>query len=76
MDHHASIILSLIFGEPMNIEKFDKMFGDVFLQYFKDNPYGYDKVMKEVEILPRNIREGIRERLKGLYEQVKKGGEQ
>lgn len=76
MDGYASMILSLLFGMPMDKEKFDKTFDEGFIKYFRDNPYGYDEVMKSVEKVPENIREGIRERFNKLYEQAKKGGEQ
>jgi hypothetical protein len=75
MNGYASMILSLIFGMPMDQEKFDKMFDEVFIKYFRDNPNGYDEVIKEVERMPEDIKEGIRERLKKLYEQTKEGVE-
>ena len=75
MDGYASMILSLLFGMPMDQEKFDKMFDEGFIKYFRNNPYGYDEVMNEVEQVPENIREGIRERLNKLYEQAMKGGQ-
>jgi hypothetical protein len=74
MDGYASMILSLLFGMPMDQEKFDKMFDEGFIKYFRDNPNGYDEVMKSVEQVPEDIREGIRERFNKLYEQAKKGG--
>lgn len=76
MDGYASMILSLFYGMPMDQKKFDKMFDEGFIKYFKENPNGYDKVMKEVEKVPESIREGIRERFNKLNEQAKKGGEQ
>ena len=74
MDGYASIILSSLFGMPMDKEKFDKMFDEGFIKYFRNNPNGYDEVMKSVEQVPEDIREGIRERFNKLYEQAKKGG--
>ena len=49
MDGYASMILSSLFGMPMDQEKFDKMFDEGFIKYFRDNPSGYNEVMKAVE---------------------------
>lgn len=76
MDGYASMILSLLFGMPMDQEKFDKMFDEGFIKYFRDNPNGYDEVMKAVEQVPKDIREDIMERLNKLYEHAKKGEQQ
>ena len=54
----------------MDKEKFDKG----FIKYFKENPNGYNEVMKAVGQVPKDIRENIRERFNKLYEQAKKGG--
>lgn len=52
------------------------MFDEGFIKYFRDNPNGYDEVMKAVEQVPKDIREDIMERLNKLYEHAKKGEQQ
>lgn len=70
----GSIFMSWLFGQSSQ-EEFDTMFDDSFIRYFKDNPDGYEEVMKVVnEQVPEDIREGILERFNRLYEQSKKGG--
>jgi len=69
----GSIFMSWLFGQSSQ-EEFDTMFDDSFTRYFKDNPDGYEEVMKAVnEQVPEDIREGILERFNRLYEQSKKG---
>lgn len=64
--------LSFMFGVPVHKEKFDNMFDESFIKYFRDNPNGYDEVMKAVdEQVPEGIGGGIRERFNRLYEQSK-----
>lgn len=70
MNDFACIMFSWLTGQELPQEEFDKD----FIKYFKSNPNGYDEVMKAVEQVPENIREGIRERFNKLYEQAKKGG--
>lgn len=72
----GSIFMSWLFGQSSQ-EEFDTMFDDSFIRYFKDNPDGYEEVMKAVnKQVPENIKEGILERFNRLYEKAKKGGEQ
>ncbi len=70
----GSIFMSWLFRQSSQ-EEFDTMFDDSFIRYFKDNPDGYDDVMKVVnKQVPEDIREDILERFNRLYEQSKKGG--
>jgi hypothetical protein len=71
MNNFGLLMLSWLAGQEFPQEEFDK----AFIDYFKTNPNGYDEVMKSVEQVPENIREGIRERFNKLYEQAKKGGQ-
>lgn len=68
----GDVFMAFFMGMPMDKEKFDKMFDEGFIKYFRDSPNGYDEVMKSVEQVPEDIREGIRERFNKLYEQAKK----
>jgi hypothetical protein len=71
----GNVFMAFFMGTPLNQEEFDTMFDDSFIRYFKDNPNGYEEVMKAVnEQVPEDIREGILERFNRLYEQSKKGG--
>ena len=76
MDGYASMILSLLFGMPMDQEKFDKMFDEGFIKYFRDNPNGHDEVMRVIdEQVPADLKDMIRERMNKIYEQSKQGGQ-
>ena len=69
----GDVFMAFFLGTPLNQEEFDTMFDDSFIRYFKDNPDGYEEVMKAVnEQVPEDIREGILERFNRLYEQSKK----
>lgn len=71
----GDVFMAFFMGMPLDKEEFDKFFDDSFIRYFKDNPDGYEEVMKAVnEQVPEDIREGILERFNRLYEQSKKGG--
>lgn len=73
----GDVFMAFFMGMPLDKEEFDTMFDDSFIRYFKDNPDGYEEVMKAVnEQVPEDIREGILERFNRLYEKAKKGGEQ
>ena len=50
------VFMAFFMGMPMDQEKFDKMFDEGFIKYFRDNPNGYDEVMKSVEQVPEDIR--------------------
>jgi len=68
----GDVFMAFFMGMPLDKEEFDKFFDESFIKYFRDVPNGYDEVMKSVEQVPEDIREGIRERFNKLYEQAKK----
>lgn len=53
MNNFGLLILSWLAGQEFPQEEFDK----AFIDYFKTNPNGYDEVMKEVEQVPKDLRQ-------------------
>lgn len=63
--------MSWLFGQSSQ-EEFDTMFDESFIRYFKDNPDGYEEVMKAVnEQVPEDAKDRIRDRFNKIYEQSK-----
>ena len=71
----GDVFMSFFLGVPLDKEEFDKFFDESFIKYFRDDPNGYDEVMRLIdEKVPEKSKDMRRERMNKIYEQSKKGG--
>lgn len=70
----GDVFMAFFMGMPLDQEEFDKFFDESFIKYFRDNPNGYDQVMKsldEVQQVSEDTKAMVKERFNRIYEQSK-----